>query len=142
MLAAAPELQAAFPGIAIDALVSRQMSTAPALLRHQLRDHRLRFIVVIGLGTNGPIPPGVLDEVRRTIGPDRELVLISAHRDARVSALRREELEDLYDIRLALDPLRRQRPARGRAGETPITADFMLKLGRAAGRVLAAGSRG
>jgi phosphoglucosamine mutase len=30
---------------------------------------------------------------------------------------------------------------RGRAGETPITADFMLKLGRAAGRVLAAGDR-
>ena len=30
---------------------------------------------------------------------------------------------------------------RGRAGEAPITADFMLKLGRAAGRVLASGSR-
>ena len=30
---------------------------------------------------------------------------------------------------------------RGRAGETPITADFMLKLGRAAGRVLAADER-
>jgi phosphoglucosamine mutase len=30
---------------------------------------------------------------------------------------------------------------RGRAGEPPITADFMLKLGRAAGRVLAAGDR-
>jgi phosphoglucosamine mutase len=30
---------------------------------------------------------------------------------------------------------------RGRAGEPPITADFMLKLGRAAGRVLANGDR-
>src|SRR5882724_10059917 len=30
---------------------------------------------------------------------------------------------------------------RGRAGEPPITADFMLTLGRAAGRVLAAGDR-
>jgi phosphoglucosamine mutase len=29
---------------------------------------------------------------------------------------------------------------RGRAGEPPITAEFMLRLGRAAGRVLANGS--
>ena len=30
---------------------------------------------------------------------------------------------------------------RGRVGEDPITADFMLRLGRAAGAVLAAGDR-
>ena len=30
---------------------------------------------------------------------------------------------------------------RGRAGEPPITADFMLRLGRADGRVLANGER-
>ncbi|HET8958442.1 MAG TPA: acyltransferase family protein, partial [Microcella sp.] len=77
MLAAVPALQAAFPGIAIDAEVGRQMSAAPGVLT-ALRDAGvLREHVVLALGTNGPFDPAVLDEVRTVIG-DRQLVVVSA----------------------------------------------------------------
>ncbi|OYX54455.1 MAG: hypothetical protein B7Y93_06170 [Micrococcales bacterium 32-70-13] len=78
MLAAAPQLQARFPGIAIDAAVSRQMRQAPAIVGALAAAGQLRPFVVIGLGTNGPIDPAVLHELRALIGPERSLVLVSA----------------------------------------------------------------
>ncbi len=78
MLAAAPQLQARFPGIAIDAAVSRQMRQAPAMLSALAAAGQLRPFVVIGLGTNGPIDPATLHELRAIIGPERSLVLVSA----------------------------------------------------------------
>ena len=81
MLASAPELQARFPGIAIDATVSRGMGTAPDILTAQVAAGTLRPVVVVGLGTNGPIRWSQLDEIRAAIGPDRELVLVDAFAD-------------------------------------------------------------
>ncbi|QTX05464.1 acyltransferase family protein [Agromyces archimandritae] len=81
MLAAAPELQEAFPGIDIEAAVSRQMWAAPDLLRELDAQHRLHDYLVLGLGTNGEIDPGTLDEVLGIIGPDRELVLVNVSAD-------------------------------------------------------------
>lgn len=78
MLAAAPQLQARFPGIAIDAAVSRQMRQAPEILRALARKGQLRPIMIIGLGTNGSIDPATLHEMRGILGPDRMLVLVSA----------------------------------------------------------------
>ncbi|MER3390306.1 MAG: acyltransferase family protein [Microcella sp.] len=78
MLAAAPQLQERFPGIAIDAVVSRQMRQAPQIVRALVESGRLRDTVVLGLGTNGPIDPETLHEVRALLGPDRTLVLVSA----------------------------------------------------------------
>ncbi len=77
MLASAPALQERYPGIAIDAVVSRQMRQAPELLRSYAAAGTLRPIVVLALGTNGPIDDATLDEVRSIIGPDRELVLVT-----------------------------------------------------------------
>lgn len=77
MLAAAPQLQARFPGIAIDAAVSRQMRQAPEIVGALAAAGQLRPFVVIGLGTNGPIDPATLHELRRLIGPERSLVLVS-----------------------------------------------------------------
>jgi hypothetical protein len=71
-------LQARFPGIAIDAAVSRQMRQAPAIVGALAAAGQLRPFVVIGLGTNGPIDPAVLHELRALIGPERSLVLVSA----------------------------------------------------------------
>ncbi|TFC91866.1 MULTISPECIES: acyltransferase family protein [Cryobacterium] len=78
MLASAPELQAGFPGIAIDAAVSRGMDAAPDILKAQAKAGALRPVVVVGLGTNGPIRASQLDDIRAVIGPDRELVLVTA----------------------------------------------------------------
>jgi len=78
MLAAAPQLQERFPGMAIDAVVSRQMREAPSIVRALVEADQLRSTVVLGLGTNGPIDPETLHEVRALLGPERTLVLVSA----------------------------------------------------------------
>jgi peptidoglycan/LPS O-acetylase OafA/YrhL len=78
MLASAPELAAAFPGIAIDATVSRHMSSALDLVAQQLAAGTLRPVVVLGLGTNGGFDPATLAAIVDAIGPDRQLVLVSA----------------------------------------------------------------
>jgi peptidoglycan/LPS O-acetylase OafA/YrhL len=78
MLAAAPALQEAFPGISIDAAVSRNMGSAPALVQAQLDGGTLREVVVLALGTNGPIDRSTLEQVRAIIGPRRELIVVNA----------------------------------------------------------------
>jgi len=77
MLAAAPELQAELPGIALDAVVSRQMSAAPALLQQQLDAGTLRSVVLLELGTNGPIQRSTLEQIRTEVGPRREIIVVS-----------------------------------------------------------------
>lgn len=78
LLAAAPAMQTAYPGIAIDASVSRSMYAAPAILQAHAAAGTLRPVVVIALGTNGPIERSTLEEVRSIIGPSRELVVVNA----------------------------------------------------------------
>jgi peptidoglycan/LPS O-acetylase OafA/YrhL len=77
MLAAAPELQQRFPGILIDAVVSRQMNTLPDIVRRLVAKDRIRHTLVIGLGTNGYIARSTLLEVRGILGPDRQIVLVN-----------------------------------------------------------------
>jgi peptidoglycan/LPS O-acetylase OafA/YrhL len=77
MLASAPELEQAFPGIAIDAVVSRQMSTLPGIVQHMADTNRLRPTLLVGLGTNGFIARSTLDRVRAILGPQRDLILVN-----------------------------------------------------------------
>ncbi len=76
MLASAPALAKALPGIDIDAVVSRAMQPAYGLLGAKARGGRLRPIVVIGLGTNGPFPRGLLERIVRELGPYRQIYLV------------------------------------------------------------------
>jgi peptidoglycan/LPS O-acetylase OafA/YrhL len=78
LLAAAPAMQSAYPGIAIDASVSRSMYAAPAIVQAHAAAGTLRPVVVIALGTNGPVERSTLEEVRNIIGPSRELVVVNA----------------------------------------------------------------
>ncbi len=78
MLASAPELQDAFPGIAIDAAVSRGMRAAPEILHGLAQTGQLRDLVVIGLGTNGPIDEADLQRIQVAIGPNRQLIMVNA----------------------------------------------------------------
>jgi len=77
MLAAAPTLYAKFPGIYVDAEVSRSIYVAPAIIKSLLRRDKLRQVLVLSLGTNGPIDRDVLEEIRSMIGPGRLMVVVN-----------------------------------------------------------------
>jgi peptidoglycan/LPS O-acetylase OafA/YrhL len=77
MLASAPGLQAAFPGIQIDAVVSRQMSQLPSIVQAMKSTDTLRPILIIGLGTNGPIERTSLEQMRQLAGPRTQIVLVN-----------------------------------------------------------------
>ncbi len=77
MLAAAPELHAALPGIYIDAAISRQMNTGLNVVRDLARGGRLRPIVVVGLGTNGTVTSAQVRQLLAEVGPARWLVLVN-----------------------------------------------------------------
>ncbi|WP_104165710.1 acyltransferase family protein [Cryobacterium sp. N22] len=94
MLASAAELQAEFPGITIDAAVSRGMDAAPEILAAQRAAGTLRPVVLVGLGTNGPVDPADLAAIMRVIGPSRELIVVNAFADRDWTAGVNSELAD------------------------------------------------
>jgi len=79
MLASAGALLAKFPGILIDAKVSRQPWDAPALLTALRESGQLRTIVIIALGTNGAYGASDLRQIIQTVGPQRELVFVNSY---------------------------------------------------------------
>jgi peptidoglycan/LPS O-acetylase OafA/YrhL len=77
MLAVAPELMQAFPGIYIDAVVSRQMSKLPEIVQGLKDQGALRQYLVVGLGTNGPISEDTLREAKAIVGSGTRIVLVN-----------------------------------------------------------------
>jgi hypothetical protein len=77
MVASAAALEAAMPGIYIDAQVGTQMQTGLATVQGLAASGTLRRIVVVGLGTNGGVTAGQIRQLRRIIGPARDLVLVN-----------------------------------------------------------------
>ena len=77
MLASAAALEAALPGVYIDAKIDRQTSAGLAVIRGLAAAGRLRHIVVFSLGTNGSVTVRQLRQLQRTAGPGREFVLVS-----------------------------------------------------------------
>jgi len=77
MLASAPALLRTFPGVQVDAEVSRMPQRGPDVVRRLAREGRLGDVVVVGLGTNGYLGRGTLDELRSAVGPRRLLVLVT-----------------------------------------------------------------
>ncbi|MFZ2963866.1 MAG: acyltransferase family protein, partial [Rhodoglobus sp.] len=82
MLAAVPELQQAFPGIAIDAAVSRQLVDAEPIVGSLIAGGAMRPVLVIGLGTNGWIDAGTLDRLESMLDDTLLIVVnVQAPRD-------------------------------------------------------------
>jgi peptidoglycan/LPS O-acetylase OafA/YrhL len=77
MVASAAALDAALPGIYIDAQVGRAMIAGLSVIQTLAADRELRHYVVVGLGTNGPVSAAQIRQLRRLIGPKRDLVLIN-----------------------------------------------------------------
>ncbi|SDQ51338.1 acyltransferase family protein [Leucobacter chromiiresistens] len=78
MLASLPELEQRFPGIAVDAEVSRGLGVGVEIAAQQADAGALRPVLLVGLGTNGPIDPAEL-EALRTAAAGRQIVLVNAH---------------------------------------------------------------
>lgn len=78
MLASLPELQAAFPGIRVDAAVSRGLGAGVEIMAQLSSQQSLRPVLVVGLGTNGPVEESQLDEML-DIADGRQIVLVNAH---------------------------------------------------------------
>jgi peptidoglycan/LPS O-acetylase OafA/YrhL len=146
MLASAPELLHVYPGMHIDAVVSRQMKTLPNIVAALLAEHSLRQILVVGLGTNGSIGRSTLQQVHDMIGPNRQLVLINVEEprvwESEVNYTLAHfaqdypdnvQLSDWYDaIKPHIDVLARDQIHPGGAGGRIYTAALEAALGRLA----------
>jgi len=77
MLAAAPELEEAFPGIAIDAVVSRQMFEAEDIVSSVVASGAMRPILVLGLGTNGWIDEETLEDVHAMLPRGTQMIVVN-----------------------------------------------------------------
>lgn len=78
MLASYPELSDAFPGIDVDAAVSRGMWAGVEILSNLKSQHALRSVIVVGLGTNGPVDQDSLEQLH-VLAEGRPVVLVNAH---------------------------------------------------------------
>ncbi len=77
MVASAAALDAALPGIYINAEVSRAMVNGLAVIQSLAARHELRRYVVVGLGTNGPVSAAQIRQLRHLTGPNRDLILVN-----------------------------------------------------------------
>ena len=77
MVASTPALEAAMPGIYIDAQIGRQMVTGLAVIQNLAARGTLRHYVIVGLGTNGTVTAAQIRQLRHIIGPDRDLILVN-----------------------------------------------------------------
>jgi hypothetical protein len=77
MLGARGSLQAAVPGIAVDAKVSRQWGQAIDVLTFYRNQGLLANTVVVHLGTNGSFSPAAFDEMMRVLG-NRQVYFLTA----------------------------------------------------------------
>ncbi|WP_246007762.1 acyltransferase family protein [Gordonia oryzae] len=76
MLASSQALTARFPGMYIDAQVSRHYSGGEGVIESLAASRMLRKYVVLGFGTNGQAFDGQLDRILREIGPGHKIVLL------------------------------------------------------------------
>jgi peptidoglycan/LPS O-acetylase OafA/YrhL len=105
MLASSPALEHSFPGIAINAVVSRQMSTLPGIVSSLIAHHQLRQILLVGLGTNGYISRSTLDQVHTMIGPRRQIIFVNVEEprvwEASVNGILASYANDYDNVELA-----------------------------------------
>lgn len=82
MLGASPALRTALPGVYIDAKVSRYVGAGADIARGMEAENRLGKVVLIGLGTNGPITGYYEDETKallKYLGSNREIFWVNTY---------------------------------------------------------------
>ena len=94
MLAASEALNTNYPGIYIDADVSRHYTAGMDVLRQLNDSGKLRKNIFLGFGTNGPAFPNQLEEMINLIGPDRQIFMAMPYGDREWMAQSRQEVLD------------------------------------------------
>lgn len=84
-LAAAPSMEALFPGIGVDAKVSRNYTAALETLAAADAAYGARTYVVVGLATNATVSEDQLNALLAAIGDDRDLILVTGYGPARTT---------------------------------------------------------
>lgn len=82
MLGASPSLRKVLPNVYIDAKVSRYVGAGLDIAKGMAADNNLSNVVLIGLGTNGPITDYYEDETKSLVsylGPDREIFWVNIY---------------------------------------------------------------
>lgn len=79
MLDAQPALQADIAGIDVEAAVSRQWYEGVALAQQLKSEDRLGAIVVIDLGTNGPVTPQMFTQMMDVLAGASRVVFVTVH---------------------------------------------------------------
>jgi len=74
-------LEAAIPGIDVDATVSRQWSEGEVLLQNLKAEGQLGADIIVGLGTNGPITDTDFDNMMAILGGASRVVFVNVHVD-------------------------------------------------------------
>jgi peptidoglycan/LPS O-acetylase OafA/YrhL len=78
MLGARTALQQAIPGMAVDAVVSRQFANAIPTLQYYKDNNLLPSTVVVHLGTNGRFGDPEFDTMMSVIGPERQVYFLTS----------------------------------------------------------------
>jgi peptidoglycan/LPS O-acetylase OafA/YrhL len=79
MLASLSSLQQSYPGISVDAQVSRQMDQGISTINSLKASDKLREFVIVGLGTNGYVSTAQYEEILKDIGPKRVLIIVNCY---------------------------------------------------------------
>jgi hypothetical protein len=74
-------LKASIPGINVDASVSRQWADGESVLQTMKAQGQLGALVVVGLGTNGPITADDFDSMMRILSGASRVVFVNVHVD-------------------------------------------------------------
>lgn len=84
-LASAPSMEALFPGVGVDAKVSRNYTAALQTLAAADAAYGARTYVVVGLATNAGVSEDQLNALLAAIGEDRDLILVTGYGPARTT---------------------------------------------------------
>lgn len=77
MLASSASLQQVFPGIYVDAAISRHTLAGLSVLQHLARNGGLRPVVIVGLGTNDGVTTNQVHQLMRIVGSKRKVILVN-----------------------------------------------------------------
>lgn len=79
MLDASDNLQKLMPRTYVDAKVGRQGTSAPDVIKSLKADGHLSKVVILNMGTNGPMTDQTINQIIKAIGPGHQIFWVNAH---------------------------------------------------------------